>query len=152
MSRKTVVTSVSATSLISYHARTQDRIAFSDGRDPTAKSRRSQACAVTVHRSLEIPHPVGRFSKLDYSTAKGMLPTSEHFNRKIHLHRRQLTTLARPREPSLDVLDSPPLLDLTKLPVDTTKMPITARTDTAPAAAVPGLSTCKRVKIIVDLI
>ena len=55
----------------------------------------------------------------------------------------------RPREPPEDESPDPlpddaeplPRFDLMTLPVETTKMPIRARMDTAPAAAVPGLST-----------
>lgn len=59
------------------------------------------------------------------------------------------TVPTRPREPSADAPPAPPAddtdplpwFDLTMLPVDTTIMPIRAKTDTAPAAVVPGLST-----------
>lgn len=62
----------------------------------------------------------------------------------------ECTLLERPREPSPDepsgpppdTLDPLPRFDLNKLPVDTTKTPIKARIDTAPAATCPGLSTC----------
>jgi len=46
-----------------------------------------------------------------------------------------------PPDPPPDVPDLFPWLDRMMLPVDTIKMPIRARTDTAPAATVPGFST-----------
>ena len=60
------------------------------------------------------------------------------------------TPFERPPEPPPDEFSGPPpgapdpllRFDLNKLPVDTTKTPINARIDTAPAATCPGLSTC----------